>query len=180
MTDSVTQMPILLRGLAGFNYQISKFARNLAGWLLAVMVVMILSQVFFRYVLNDSLPWTEELAKYLMVWVACLVAPWVYRENLNVSIEMFINAMPRLFHLIAELVITFMVIGISALFFRESIDFWQGGLSISASSMPVKLALFYSCAPFAFAMLFLIGIERGWLQLMQLISLAQKEEEECL
>ena len=171
MSNPSTQMPLLLKGLAGFNYQVSKFARNLAGLLLAVMVVMILSQVFFRYVLNDSLPWTEELAKYLMVWVACLVAPWVYRENLNVSIEMFINAMPQWFRLTAELVITCMVIAISGIFFAESVEFWRGGLSISASSLPVKLAVFYACAPFAFAMLFLIGIERGWLQIIGLWQL---------
>ena len=74
--------------LGKLNYAVASAAKNLAGGLLALMLGMILAQVFFRYVLNDSLAWTEELAKFAMVWVACLVAPWAYREHLNVSIQM--------------------------------------------------------------------------------------------
>lgn len=79
----------IARPLGRVNQWVGKAAVMLAAALLAAMVVMVIAQVFFRYVLNDSLGWTEELAKYLMVWVACLVAPWAYRENLNVSIQMF-------------------------------------------------------------------------------------------
>jgi TRAP-type C4-dicarboxylate transport system permease small subunit len=53
-----------------------------------------------------------------------------------------------------------LVILICVIFLRESVDFWLGGLTISASSVPINLAVFYSCAPFSFAMLTLLGIER--------------------
>jgi TRAP-type C4-dicarboxylate transport system permease small subunit len=160
----------LNRPLALFNYWLSKLAMYIAGGLLAAMVLMILAQVFFRYGLNDSLAWTEELAKFLMVWVACLVAPWVYREDLNVSIQMFAEALPVKLQQLSELIITLLVIAICAIFFVESLDFWQGGLSIYASSMPVKLAYFYSCTPFAFASVCLVGIEKLILQLYNLCS----------
>lgn len=142
------------------NYLFSHVAKNVAGVLLAMMVVMILAQVFFRYVLNDSLAWTEELSKFAMVWVACLVAPWAYRENLNVSIQMFADALPPYMLRVSEILITMLVISIGYIFFVQSLDFWQGGLSIYASSVPVKLAYFYSCAPFAFAGICLVGVER--------------------
>jgi len=147
------------RPLGKVNYAISTLGKNIAGVLLSAMLLMILAQVFYRYVLNDSLAWTEELAKYLMVWVACLVAPWAYRENLNVSIEMFADALPKVLRRISEIIITILVIVISALFFKQSVAFWQGGFEIYASSMPVKLAYFYACAPLMFAALFLVGIE---------------------
>ena len=149
-----------LQALGKVNYWLSHVAKNIAGGMLALMVVLILAQVFFRYVLNNSLPWTEELAKFMMVWVACLVAPWAYRENLNVSIEMFADALPLKLRQLSELLISVLVILVSAIFFVESIEFWQGGLSIYASSMPFKLAYFYACTPFAFAMLCLVGLER--------------------
>lgn len=160
----------LNRPLGRLNYHISKVAMNLAGALLAAMVAMILAQVFFRYALNDSLAWTEELAKFLMVWVACLVAPWVYREDLNVSIQMFAEALPIRLRQISELIITLLVIGICAIFFVQSIDFWRGGLGIYASSMPVKLAYFYSCTPFAFATVCMVGFEKLIQQLYNLLS----------
>lgn len=142
------------------NHVVAKLGKNLAGGLLALMLVMILAQVFFRYVLNDSLAWTEELAKFAMVWVACLVAPWAYRAHLNVSIQMFADALPAVLRRLTELLITVLVIVICGIFFLQSLEFWQSGLSINASSVPVKLAYFYSCAPFAFASICLVGLEK--------------------
>ena len=146
--------------LGKFNYAVASVAKNLAGGLLALMLGMILAQVFFRYVLNDSLAWTEELAKFAMVWVACLVAPWAYREHLNVSIQMFADALPAILRRITELMITLLVMVICGIFFLQSLEFWQTGLSINASSVPVKLAYFYSCAPFAFGSICLVSLEK--------------------
>jgi TRAP-type C4-dicarboxylate transport system permease small subunit len=146
--------------LGKLNYGVANVAKNLAGALLAVMLAMILAQVFFRYVLNDSLAWTEELAKFAMVWVACLVAPWAYRAHLNVSIQMFADALPAVLRRITELLITMLVLVICSIFFLQSLDFWLTGLSINASSVPVKLAFFYSCAPFAFGSICLVGLEK--------------------
>lgn len=146
--------------LSKLNCVVANVAKNLAGGLLALMLGMILAQVFFRYVLNDSLAWTEELAKFAMVWVACLVAPWAYRAHLNVSIQMFADALPAALRRITELLITLLVLIICGIFFMQSLDFWQTGLSINASSVPVKLAYFYSCAPFAFGSICLVGLEK--------------------
>ena len=163
-------VPVWLRPLAKVNVFFSRVAMQFAGALLAAMVLMILAQVFYRYVLNDSLPWTEEMAKFSMVWIAFLVAPWVYREHLNVAIEMFADAFPVRLRQISEILISLLVILISALFFRESLVFWQGGWSIQAASVPLSLAWFYSCAPFSFLMLCSIGVEKLLYQCLDLFS----------
>ena len=75
--------------LAPVNEWISIAARNTAGMLLIAMTGIVLIQIVFRYVLNDSLIWTEEVSKTMMVWGAFLVAPWAYRNSANVSIQMF-------------------------------------------------------------------------------------------
>jgi TRAP-type C4-dicarboxylate transport system permease small subunit len=147
-------------GLGAFNFHIARTAKYLAGLLLALMVVIILAQVFFGYALNDSLTWTEELSKFAMVWIACLVSPYAYREHLNVSIEMFHDALPALPKRIAEIIITLLVMLISAIFFMQSMSFVAGGTTITAASVPIKLWIFYLCMPFAFGSLFLVGIER--------------------
>ncbi len=46
--------------------------RGAAVALLAVTVTLVILQVFFRYVLNSSLSWSEEAARYLFIWAAVL------------------------------------------------------------------------------------------------------------
>jgi TRAP-type C4-dicarboxylate transport system permease small subunit len=61
------------------------------------MFVVVLAQVVFRYVLSHPLPWSEELARYLMVWVACLAASEAYARGNHVGVTLIVNAVrPRL------------------------------------------------------------------------------------
>lgn len=46
--------------------------RRTAVALLAVTVAIVVLQVFFRYVLNSSLSWSEEAARYLFIWASVL------------------------------------------------------------------------------------------------------------
>lgn len=69
--------------------------RNL-GWIaMMAMVLIILTQVFFRYVLNSALPWPEEAARAFMIWMMALVAPSAYRWGGFVSIDLLADALPR-------------------------------------------------------------------------------------
>jgi TRAP-type C4-dicarboxylate transport system permease small subunit len=60
----------------------------------ALMVLAILIQVFFRYVLNNALPWPDEAARFLMLWMTGLMAPVAYRRGGFVAIEMLCHALP--------------------------------------------------------------------------------------
>ena len=48
----------------------------------------VLAQVLFRYVLNDPLTWSDELARYLLVW--CSFLGWIiaarHRSHLGISL----------------------------------------------------------------------------------------------
>ncbi len=60
------------------------------------MTLSVLAGVFFRYVLRSPLGWTEELSRYLMIWMALLsVALCIWRHE-HVGVTMFIKKVPRL------------------------------------------------------------------------------------
>jgi TRAP-type C4-dicarboxylate transport system permease small subunit len=52
-----------------------------------VMVVVVAAQVFCRYVLNHSLFWSEELARYLLVWMTFLGASVAFHRRVHPSID---------------------------------------------------------------------------------------------
>ena len=74
-------------------------------WLLAIVVFV---QFFTRYVLNDSLGWTEEIARYLLVAVTFAGSAVAVRRNTHISVEFFYRYLPtrgaRLLSLIVDLV----------------------------------------------------------------------------
>ncbi len=45
------------------------------------MTVTVLIQVFFRFVLQSPLRWTEELARYLMIWLVLLASSIAMRNR---------------------------------------------------------------------------------------------------
>ena len=92
-------MPVLfglLWPLERFNTVVLAIGKAIAIIALAIMVALILGQVFFRYILNDAPNWTEEGARFGMLWMTGLMAPLAYRMGGFVAIDMLERALPRL------------------------------------------------------------------------------------
>lgn len=91
-------MGLLLAVAACFSFintPLLALGRWLAAILMGLMVIVILVQVFFRYGLNDALPWTEELARFMMLWMVSLMAPTAFRHGGFISIETIRRLLPK-------------------------------------------------------------------------------------
>lgn len=53
------------------------------------MVIVVFLQVLFRFVLDQPLAWTEELSRYLLIWITFLGAGYAMSVKAHPSIEMF-------------------------------------------------------------------------------------------
>lgn len=60
------------------------------------MVILIFLQVFCRYVLNDALSWSEELASYFFHWATFLGASVAFYESTHISVGYFVSKVPSL------------------------------------------------------------------------------------
>lgn len=85
----------LAKALGTLNAALLALGRGLGAACMAAMVVIILAQVFFRYVLNNALPWPEEAARFLMLWATGLMAATAFRRGGFVAIEILVRMLPR-------------------------------------------------------------------------------------
>jgi TRAP-type C4-dicarboxylate transport system permease small subunit len=77
--------------------------------MLAILVIVVLMAVFFRYILGNSLPWSEEVGRYLSVWVGFLGASVALSKRIHIGVDYFIDRIPktqrRLLKLVSEFTI---------------------------------------------------------------------------
>ncbi|MCI8398634.1 MAG: TRAP transporter small permease [Oscillibacter sp.] len=62
---------------------------------LALMSAIIVLQVFFRYVLNNSLAWSEELARYLFIWTIYIGISYGVKMDKHVAVDAVYAYMPK-------------------------------------------------------------------------------------
>lgn len=92
----MTALLAICNGLGLINGALLALGRWIGAVCLGLMVVVILAQVFFRYVVNNALPWPEEASRFLMMWSTALMAPTAFRRGGFVAIDMVIRLLPRL------------------------------------------------------------------------------------
>ena len=146
--------------LGKFNKSVLDWFTRIAMVLAATMTGMILIQVIFRYFLNHSLPWPEELAKFTMVWMTFLVAPYAYRQGLNVNMELFVSKIPKRIRGLLEIFLHVLIILMAYYLLNEGLGMVKRGLRIRASTVDFKIGYVYMILPVSFSMIMLVGVER--------------------
>ncbi len=73
-----------------------RIIRGIAGVSMALLVIIMVVQVFARYVVGESLIWAEELCRYLLIWQTFLVLGLAYSKGEFVNLDFLPNALsPR-------------------------------------------------------------------------------------
>jgi TRAP-type C4-dicarboxylate transport system permease small subunit len=71
---------------------------TLTSWVVAYltlqMALVVLLGVFTRYVLNDSLAWIEELARFSMIWLSWVGGGLALRRGAHIAVEFLTDALP--------------------------------------------------------------------------------------
>ncbi len=62
--------------------------------LMAFLVVVVVASVIFRYVLLSPLSWSEEVCRYVMIWLGFLGASLAVHEGLHVGVQFVVNWVP--------------------------------------------------------------------------------------
>ena len=70
-----------------FRKKVDKILGHVLILIMVVMVANVLWQVFSRYVLGEPSSFTDELARFLMIWIGVLGAAYVAGQNGHVAID---------------------------------------------------------------------------------------------
>ena len=136
---------------------LSSFEGWLAGTSMFLCLAVVSVEILLRGVFNVSLQWSEELARYLLIWTTYWGATAATAENAHIRVELLVNLLGQKARLVAEVAIL-LLCAIGAAIFA-----WYGyvlvddsrllGLSSGDSNLAVPIWIFQSVIPIAFALM---------------------------
>ncbi len=103
--------------------------------LMLAMVSIIFLQVLARYLFSNSLSWSEELGRFLFVWMTFLGAALALREKMHVALDLLIMKMPRPLQKIC------LSIGYLAMFLFTCVLIYGGYRFVAKSSHQISAAM---------------------------------------
>lgn len=163
---SETKPSLLLRGLDGtiaalafVNAPLASTGKVIGGSLIGAMLLLAVVQVLSRAAFDFTLDWAEELARFMLVWTVLLVAPFAYRSGAKVAIGSLVEALPPRMILVTSMILNGLAGWICLMLLVESFAFWQRGLALTASALPIRMAFVYAIVPLALTGLLLVAVE---------------------
>ena len=184
MNFTIKSLLLFFNILQNINTFILRIGRQLAWIAILMMVIVIIIQVFFRYVLNNALPWPDEVARFFMLWMTGLIAPSAYRWGGFVSFEMFERFLPKILSNILIFLILLVSLSVLLIGFEMGLKHINAGWIFSSSSIKIpfsliggkteamKLAWMYMSLPVGIFLLILVNVE---LVLRNILSIFNSE-----
>lgn len=123
------------------------------------MIVISFAAVIARYVLNDSLTWSEELTRYMFIWIVYLGAAVAVRQRAHIAIDLFTGRIsPRGERLLTALE-RLTTIAFALLVGIPGLAFVRIGMSNLSPALEIPMGLVYA-APVVGCVLIIVYVLR--------------------
>ena len=127
-------------------------------WILAFVVFL---QFFTRYVLNDSIAWTEEIARFLLIGVTFVGAITATRKQAHIAVEFVYRWVPRAGRRVMQTVLDVIATAFFAMLAVFSAQI-AGRTRQMMVSLDVPKALLYWIIAACFVLMALHALWLGW------------------
>ncbi len=127
---------------------INKIIEAILAFLMAVLTLDVLWQVFTRYVLNDPSPWSEELARFILIWVSILGAAYVSGRKEHIAIDLLQQkSSPKNRRKIQWVIDTMIILFALFVLVIGGYNLVQITISQTSSSLQIPLGVIYLIIP---------------------------------
>jgi TRAP-type C4-dicarboxylate transport system permease small subunit len=125
------------------NKQISKLVVSL----LFLLSLLLGISVFYRYALNDSIYWSNEVARYLLAYIVFLGATMAHKHKAHIRIDMIFSYISEKNQKIVEVAISILFIAFWILILLGSIKLFPLFMMQTTATLQVPYALPFASLP---------------------------------
>lgn len=113
---------------------------------IAVMGIIMILQVVFRLFFK-ALTWSEELAKYLFVWVVFIGISYGVSKAIHIRLDYFYNKLFSQASRVISIVIDLLCLGLLIFFLKPSLEYLQFECTQNAATIPIHLGYVAAAMP---------------------------------
>jgi len=132
---------------------------------LSVILVSIVGvtfvQILFRYIFHLSLAWSEEIARYLFLWLASLACAYAFKTRSHFALRFLVDHLGRKIQGWIDILVVFIVSAFLLLFIWKALEFSIGMAQQIAPSTKISMAIPYSSS-WVGGILMLYYVQRNW------------------
>lgn len=136
--------------------------------LLIAMTLVVFSQVIARYVLQAPLSWSEELARFLLMWLAMLSAAYAFKTKSHFALIFLVGKLPAKAQRAMALLVHVIVAFFFAVLLYFSIIFVSGVDGHIAPAMQIPMQIPYASIVVACALILIESLHCIWLSIRNL------------
>jgi len=160
-----------IAALSTFNQRLCRFLTVLIGGILAAISIILFHSVVMRYLFNNPVTWSEDAAKFLLVWMTLLGAPAGMRAGTHVAVELITDKLPQPIQKVFQLLSLVVVLYVSWMIVSQGWSFALQGMRRIVPSLPwLPFGFAYLALPIGYALIGLICIELILTSISGLIS----------
>ena len=124
---------------------IHKFEKVLSSVILAIMTIVTFVAAVNRFTFNYSMPWTEELVKFLVMWMTMVGAAMGVGTNEHVGIDVFINCFPKIVQHCISQIMNLIGVFFSVIFCYIGIQMVQKQYLQTSTALQISMGVVYAC-----------------------------------
>jgi TRAP-type transport system small permease protein len=135
---------------------LNKFINLISVILLASMAILVFGNVILRYIFNSGIMWSEEMSRFLFIWLCFLGAVGAMWDNEHLGVDMIVKKLPGLLKKIVYTISSFIILYLLWLIIDGS---WKVSILNLHTPAPVTgLPMFYIYITGVVMGVFMVGI----------------------
>ena len=115
--------------------------------LTVVMVAAVFLQVVFRYVVNQPLSWSEELARYIFVWASMIGASMGVKKKSHFGLDALLKLFPRTQKKATEIILYCLMSILLIILVYYGVQFSRELYVQTAPGLNITMAIPYAAMP---------------------------------
>jgi TRAP-type C4-dicarboxylate transport system permease small subunit len=124
----------------------------------AVLIATVFYQVLGRYLFNAPPSWSEELARFLQVWIALLASALCVQQGMHLGVDYLLYAVSPRSRALLEVLVHVLVSGFLLLLLVQGIRILEVAAVQSSPAMGINMWYAYLAVPVGAALMLLESV----------------------